>query len=207
MTVVLVPRRGGGEFRERNWETVRGEIEGLGYQLVVADSEDEPFSVARSYNLAAARAGHWDKAILWEADGWCPPDQVHAAVDAATDGLVYCYDRWVKLNEEGTRAFWDGKRSEFGRRLLRRRQQPYPLTILGAGPRVVTSDLWEATGGFDERFLGWGPEDQDFAHRCEAVAPHSRIDGNGYDLWHPTAPRDRLEANRAVLRENLKNPR
>lgn len=201
-TVILVPRRGGDVYRERNWQAVRPHLDSLGYPLFVADSGDQPFSVARSYNQAAREAGDWDKAILWEADGWASADQVHRAVALTGRGMVYCFDHWVKLSRHGTRLFWSGQRDGFGPELLRKRQHPIPPP-LGAGPRVVSRHLWESVGGFDERFVGWGPEDQDFAHRCERVFPHSRVEGKAYDLWHPIAPRDRLDQNRAILRENV----
>jgi GT2 family glycosyltransferase len=66
----------------------------------------------------------------------------------------------------------------------------------------------ERVNGFDERFVGWGYEDDDFARRLykAGVEPRSVIeDARALHLWHPSlAPqelkRHRDRPNRAYFR-------
>lgn len=209
-TVVLVPRRGGG-WRDRVWAHVQPEIEALGYPVYIADSDTEIFAITQAWNNAARAAGGWTKAILHLADHYVTPESVHAAVAADHPGIVWCFDRVIRLNQAGNEAFFDGRRGAWQRSHLRRRQLPYPLRFpynTYEGPRVVNRDLWEKVGGFDERSYGWGAEDQLFTDICNRVHPDRRMRGVLVDFWHEkqgNLPDDpyygNREANRALLRE------
>ena len=56
------------------------------------------------------------------------------------------------------------------------------------GSIVITRDAYEAIGGFDESFVGWGGEDNDFWDRAETL----RASRFGYlpliHLWHAPQP-------------------
>lgn len=55
-----------------------------------------------------------------------------------------------------------------------------------AGLLVMHRKAFEAVGGYDERFIGWGFEDNAFALALDAiVSPHRRIDASCLHLWHP----------------------
>lgn len=60
--------------------------------------------------------------------------------------------------------------------------------------------------GFNERIVGWGPEDKEIAVRltCAGVRRRTLLFGGiAWHLDHAPAARDRVEANRAVLAETL----
>jgi hypothetical protein len=53
---------------------------------------------------------------------------------------------------------------------------------------VMTRSCFEAVGGFDERFIGYGFEDIALALSLETICgPHHRMAGTIYHLWHPWA--------------------
>ena len=62
----------------------------------------------------------------------------------------------------------------------------------------LTTEAFESVGGFDERFVGWGLEDTDFAIRLLAKGIRvrsGRFATNVYHLWHAERSRDQLQAN------------
>ncbi len=71
--------------------------------------------------------------------------------------------------------------------LLRRKDRPKPL---GANLAVWRSDL-DAVNGFDERFAGWGLEDEDLSRRLVRLERRKRfapLAAAVIHLWHPPDP-------------------
>jgi hypothetical protein len=58
------------------------------------------------------------------------------------------------------------------------------------GIHIVPRRLWDASGGYDERFLGWGSEDAAFQFACTVLGGYKALRGDVYHLWHPMQPRD-----------------
>lgn len=85
--------------------------------------------------------------------------------------------------------------------------RPHKPKLLGCHFSLFREDV-ERVNGFDENFVGWGYEDDDFARRLyrAGVEPHSVIGAaRALHLWHPSlAPqalaRHRDRPNRAYFR-------
>jgi len=70
---------------------------------------------------------------------------------------------------------------------------------------VFRDDIY-AVNGFDERFVGWGREDSEFAarlFRLGLVRKDHPFMGICYHLWHPENTRDGLERNDFMLEEAI----
>ncbi|MFK4998906.1 galactosyltransferase-related protein [Bacillus sp. N9] len=53
------------------------------------------------------------------------------------------------------------------------------------GINVVPRKHFETVGGFDERFVGWGGEDDAFAASLNTLCGYvKRLDATIYHLWH-----------------------
>lgn len=168
-------------------QLVTNHLKEFGFPIFEADAGGDIFSSARSYNKAAAEAGDWDVAILHEADVWVDHSSLHAALEFRS-AFVYAYDEVITLTEEASAQFHRGQR-EFGPVDYTRRIQYRKLTP--GGPRVVARWLWDRTGGFDERFVGWGGEDNAFRFACgKHAGPAQRVPGVLFQLWHPRNPDD-----------------
>jgi glycosyltransferase involved in cell wall biosynthesis len=64
--------------------------------------------------------------------------------------------------------------------------------------------------GFDEDFVGWGPEDKELCARLQHAGIHRQtllFGGIACHLHHPPASRDRLAANRALLERTRRERR
>lgn len=77
--------------------------------------------------------------------------------------------------------------------------------ILGCNLGIWRNDLI-AINGYDEAFTGWGREDADLANRLYHLGRQRKfVYGRAviYHLNHPVLPRDRLDANQALLEETM----
>lgn len=152
-----------------------------------------PWSPGRARNKGAADCKA-DVIVFNDADTIVPVEQIRQAAKAAQDapGLVFAYDLYLRVAKDGTVA--DG---------------PYEQEIMGSGSMgcvAIRRDCFNAAGGFDEGYLGWGYEDLDFANRCDKLWPNRRIPGPAYHLWHGDRRRDDspTDSDPERVAENLK---
>lgn len=197
--VVLVPRRP-EPWRDKLWKFVRERVEAeLDWPIVEGLSVDGPFNRSRALNEAAKEAGDWKAAVILDADTVPDFERLRRAVElAAETGELICpQDVFRSLNREGTKAVLAGRCAIND--APKRWDYPQPKSSCIALGRA----LWEQTGGFDERFEGWGFEDASFYHACEALAGIERLEGPVWHCWHPrSAEKDphseAYEANQAL---------
>ncbi|MEH7096961.1 galactosyltransferase-related protein [Neobacillus vireti] len=53
---------------------------------------------------------------------------------------------------------------------------------------VIPRENFDAVGGFDERFIGWGGEDDAFSHAVRTLCGEIvNVEGRIFHLWHPSA--------------------
>ncbi|NLG35632.1 MAG: glycosyltransferase [Lentisphaerae bacterium] len=189
------------------------------------------------YRLAAARnrairAATGDYLLFLDCDIALLPDALaiherHAAArrllcghrglldDAATRALFAAGP--APAREDWEQAWSQADKTEladaarlFRRQALLRRwhaARPHKPKLLGCHFSLFREDV-ERINGFDENFVGWGYEDDDFARRLykAGAAPRSVIeDARALHLWHPSlAPqelkRHRDRPNRAYFR-------
>lgn len=179
--VVCVPYRGGDTHRERNWAFARPRWEALGWPIVTADAGGRLFSRAGSRNAAARDAGGWDVALFVDSDIVVRElEPVLAAVDFAAEvgAMVLPHDECVGLTAGGTARVVAGR--DDWARVKRIQQAP-------SGLFAIARDAWDAVGGQDERFSGWGFEDSSFLAAVGTLARAVRRPGRIYHLWHPVA--------------------
>ena len=137
---------------------------------LLCDSGHEPFNRAASRNLVVERAlGHSaDVVVVSDADTIPTPSGLRAAIGAAVDGgMHYPFDKYLYAGSDNPPGGNTG------------------------GIYVCRPDVWLAFGGMDERFDGWGGED-DAAHaaaECLLGRPTTHP-GFAVSLWHDGACRD-----------------
>ena len=168
------------------------------FRVETIDSGDDPFNLARCRNLAVAGLDDPDAVIvLNDADTLPEPGPLREAVEAAkSSGRVHLpYTAYHWLGAEGSAQFAAGIPLE---------ECAFEL-VHGAcsGVYVTTRRTWEAHGGQDERFRGWGFEDAAWylAHSTILGEPPRRHEGRVYALHHVAAERagEQYEANAAHM--------
>jgi hypothetical protein len=199
--VVIVPRRADGGRRDEVWSWVRDRwarelpdwpiIEGH-------DDHDGPFNRSRAVNRAAAEAGDWTMAVIADSDSFVGTDQLIGAVNtAARTGLVtFAFTRFCYLKQEGSDRIMAGYQGSWERMI--------EWTLKGGCSSQVCMprEVWDAVGGMDEGFVGWGEEDIALSVASQTLAPRrrpaeptrdlwelrfgfNRVPGDCWHLWHP----------------------
>lgn len=187
---VLVPYRSDGGHRSKLWEHLLANYwsayphyrirEGL-------DFTDGAFNRSRAINVAARGAGNWDVAVIADADTWVPIAQLDEAVWMArrTGKLVAAFSSVVELSQDYTHRLLAGFAGpmDIGTEKVRTDDIATQSSML-----VVPRLLWERIGGFDEKFCGWGGDDNAFWRAATLlVGAPLRMDGSAFHLWHPQA--------------------
>lgn len=204
-TVILVPYRPDGGHRDRLWQFTKQWLQDRHplYEIFEGHSPDGPFNRSAAVNDAASQAGDWQVAVIADADTIVPARQLRKAVAAATldDRLVAAFTSVIELDKHCTENILTAGLS---------------LDTLGID-RVRTDDiatqssalainrfLWDKIGGFDEKFIGWGGEDNAFWKAAEIHGgTPKRIDGSAIHLWHEPAADRRTRLRDAGYQANL----
>lgn len=197
----------------------------------VVRQEKDGYRLAAARNLAV-RAAAGDYLLFLDCDIALLPDAVAVHERNAAAGRLLCGNRAL-LNEAATRALfeirpapaatdWEQAWAAADRHELpeaerlfalhaRRRRwhlaRPHKPKLLGCHFSLFREDIVRVNG-FDENFVGWGYEDDDFARRLYkiGVTPRSVIGpARAMHLWHPslapqTLARHRDRPNRAYFR-------
>lgn len=165
--------------------------------VMLVDSGHEPFNRAASRNLGVSRVPLDEVVIVSDADvildhAWDPGSVALSDVinRAISDGrLHYPFTTCNYLTAKMTAAVLCGRRPD-------QSDLEFSIHVAQGGLMVIRADAWRSTGGMDERFMGWGYEDNEWHTRVERVIG-SPVRHRGV-LWHLHHPSDR---NRGTVDE------
>lgn len=147
--------------------------------LIEVDTHHEPYNLAavRNEGVREAEKLGADVVVLLDADCIISPHaHMLAAIDGAhADGKMHMpFKQQHYLTEEESRKLMDGVEFTPERKGLGN----------GACYAVRPSSYWQA-GGSDERFSGWGGDDDQLVAACTTLIGLVRHDGHAMSLWHP----------------------
>jgi len=156
-----------------------------GYEVYVGEDQGPGrFNAAAARNRAAALAGTWDVGIFADADT-VPGDgeDIKRAVMLAHERkrFVRPYKQYIQLSEEATDRWLRDGPHEDGWKVL-------GASVPEGGLAIVPRSLFDAVGGYDERFVGWGWEDTAFAQACRVTRGFHQTGGQVFHFWHPITP-------------------
>lgn len=171
--------------RERNFNWIRRFYEKMmpEVEICIGESRDQPFSRSQAINHAASQATR-DIFAIADTDIFYDPAILVESVKLLDDHA------WVLPFSE--RLCLDEHSSE---ELLKIEPSwPIPFQVNGSIPgqigygllNVIPRKHFETVGGFDERFLGWGGEDDAFSVCVNTLCGWmKRLDYKAYHLSHP----------------------
>lgn len=159
-------------------------------QVCMGRNFDEPFHRGRARNDAALNARR-DVLVIADADTIPDAAAVAAAVQAVTDReapwvLPYAENSYFNLSESSTQWVL-GCNPATTTIPAPTNPEAFEHQITSwAGCLVVPRVAFEAVGGYDERFTGWGYEDNAFRIALDTiVGKHQRLAAHCCHLWHP----------------------
>ena len=216
---------------EATAEAAAGHLAGCGMPARAVRQEKDGYRLAAARNMAI-RACSGDYLLFLDCDMALLPDAVDIHERRAAAGRLLCGNRGL-LDEPATKALFAAEpapaeadwerawsRADLGDLVTAARQferqstlrrwhlaRPHKPKLLGCHFSLFRADV-ERVNGFDENFVGWGYEDDDFARRLYKAGVESRSvieEARALHLWHPTlAPqelkRHRDRPNRAYFR-------
>ena len=193
-----------------------------GFAATVVRQEKDGYRLAAARNKAI-RASTGDYLLFLDCDIGLLPEAVAVHERRAAPRRLLCGNRAL-LDEAETKALiaavpapavadwewaWaaadDGERERaahmFARQAALRRwhlARPHKPKLLGCHFSLFREDVFRVNG-FDENFVGWGYEDDDFARRLykAGIKPQSVIEeARAMHLWHPSLAPQALERHR-----------
>lgn len=193
---ILVARRNDNGHRDRLWRFLRRWYWAL--PITEGYHKDGPFNRSLGLNIAATLAGNWDVAVFIDSDCYIAPQQLTEAVELARkeQRIVSPFTRVVELDQPTTTEILESHNLIFNPtpdQIDKVRTEPMTTQSLFV---VVPRNLYEQVGGFDERFVGWGGEDNAFWKACTIAGGEPlRIEGDVFHLWHQPATREYQPSN------------
>lgn len=149
----------------------------------IADSR-EPFSRSKAINRAYHQATK-DIIVIADSDIVYDPNLLRESITYLnSEQWVIPFSRILRLSKETSH-------------LLLQQESRWPLTVktetaaeqataFVGGFNVLGREAYETVGGYDERFVGWGGEDEAFAYALDTlVGHHIRLEGEMVHFWHP----------------------
>lgn len=160
--------------------------------------EEHSFSVARAINDAASHA-HGDNFLIFGADH-VPDTNVAAWAPGELNRypFVRIFDRIAYASEATTRIILSTLAFPLDAADWHETSAPCPGVI------GVRRSAFEAAGGMNESFEGWGYEDSEFLGRLQQAHPGptvGRMRASGWtlrELWHDGGHRDLNGPNKAI---------
>lgn len=189
---VAIPYRPNGQSeRQRNFEYVYDYFASRSYPVLDTDSGHERFNRSASRNAAVRALRGWDAVAICDADFVPPLDALEAALEAASrdGGLHQPFDNALYLTADETDRYLAGGElpARWGGDLT-------------GGCFVISPEAWFEAGGMDERFEGWGGEDDAFRIAAETLlGPRRHHEGTMPHLWHPSSAAFGSAAHRGNL--------
>ncbi len=208
---VLIPYKAVNEYREKNFEWIKRRYETImpNAEICIGNYDGEPFCKSIAVNNAAKNATR-DIFIIADADIAFNIDQIKNAIEALNSyAWVIPYTGLFYLDFEKTNELYNRDPSVTLNEADFQRYCRFGGTdgyVFKGGINIVPRKYFEKVGGFDERFKGWGGEDDAFQRALDALCgQYFRLDATMWHLYHPLQSKDNRVNNRKIFQEFYRN--
>jgi lipopolysaccharide biosynthesis glycosyltransferase len=184
---ILIPYKPDNGIRDINLNWIKSYYRKLfpNAEICVGISTDELFNRSRAINLAAQQATR-DIFVIADGDIFYEPEVIRDSIEyLKTAPWVIPFRKIIRLSEKNSRSLiaavptWPLEITDF-------EIHHASETSHVGGLNIITREHFVAVGGFDERFKGWGGEDDAFSCAVNTMCgQYKRLDHAIYHLWHP----------------------
>lgn len=187
---VIVPWKPGCPHREASWHHIQQWFKDnapTSWQIIEAQHNSEPFNKAQAIRDGFAKS--FGRIIIVHDSDLFSPGLFEAV------RMVEQKYQWAiphsfvhRLTEQATRKVLDGK--DWRKQMADTHEKPYK-GVVGGGIVVLRRELFEKCPP-DNRFIGWGGEDEAWGYALQMVANQPAARGRHplIHLWHP--PQERI---------------
>ncbi|MGB3672886.1 MAG: glycosyltransferase family 2 protein [Candidatus Nanopelagicales bacterium] len=204
---VIAYRRDETGERRRNLDAVLRHVEPIAFAEVIVVEVDQvatpdlpstvnhiqlrdsgPFNKSRAMNVGFAASSAQVVAFA-DADLISPIEEIELAVASVEDRFdaTTPFDRIVDLDAHATAAVLaDGRLPDLRESAEEGKRGEGEYLPFCGGLFVTRRELFESVGGFDERFIGWGGEDDALSVKYARSGARLGINAGrpAYHLWH-----------------------
>lgn len=188
---VVIPFADPHEQRTKvlNWAKAYWEHH-LEAEYIVQKGPEVEFSKTKTLNEGIAKASG-SIIVAMDADVIFEPQRMNEAIQIASradPAWVMPYGKMRRLSESDTDGIVAYVPKEFvvSRQIVPERVREQVRAVhFGAACQIYPKAAWEMLEGFDERFCGWGSEDECMKLSLDTIwAPSHILDGDLYHLEH-----------------------
>ena len=200
---VLIPYREDGGRRDQIFDWILDRYAALLPDAEICigmDRKNHEFSRSAARNDAYEQANYW-YLLVADADTIPEPEAIAHGINMLRDGSpwVIPYSIYYNLGEAKSNEILQ---SEPESAIVFEADDCEHIINSTAGMLLMERSAWEEVGGYDERFIGWGYEDNAFQLALDTLrGPHDRVSfGRGIHLWHPAPEINRF--NQPMIQHN-----
>lgn len=204
---ILVPYQSDGGYRDRNWYWVKKRYETLmpNAEICIGNYDNEPFSRSIAINNAAKLATR-DIFIIADSDIIFDMNQIAKAILALCDFtwvIPYSIINYLTLQQTNR---------------LQKMKSDVIINNIGftdyvksnyynvGGITILKREHFEKVNGFDERFKGWGYEDNAFQRAMDTLCgPYGRVNNSLWHMYHEPAPQNNAQDNSNLFKKFYEN--
>ncbi len=143
-----------------------------------------PYCRSWTFNVGAKQA-RGELLVLHDNDMLIPVDYASKLVEVASRGHdVINLKRFIfYMSERHTHSYFAGTAD-----LVEQPPEAITQNLEGGGSVAIGREAYHRIGGMDERFIGWGGEDNEFWERAQTLRVWPYANLSLWHLWHAAQP-------------------
>jgi Glycosyltransferase like family 2 len=186
---IIIPFHSKDPYRKKALSVVMNYYKTLfpNTDIIIASDGNDPYSKSAAINKAVKKANTEFTAIV-DADILCPKNAILSGLKLLEYfPLILPFNNVCDLSRLLSEKLYEKPNFSLNTSMLHGKNRHNKKSVPVGGINLINKTCFMKIKGFDERFIGWGGEDDSFVAACDTICgPHKRLIGDVYHLWHPS---------------------